>query len=226
MKKIILFTYLISISGFAQQVAVSGSSNIRINSGTFLNVFGLEINPTSTFIIKDNVINLSTNKITVSEKKSSISRVYNMLNPLSGYSGALSMSYEDVELNGENESKLNIEIENNGIWTKYAPSTIDQSLNKITLGGTLTNKTIDKVTAAVGLFDLAEVIIYPNPTASTLTIKSDKALQIQIYNSIGQKIAETSSLVIDISHFSTGIYFLKLLHHKSNMSKVYKIFKR
>lgn len=226
MKRIILFTYLIGISGFAQQVAVSGSTNIRINSGTFLNVFGLELNPASTFIIKDNVINLSGNQITVSEEKSSISRVYNVLNPLSGYSGALSLSYKDVELNGENESKLNIEIKNNGIWTKYAPSAIDKSLNKITLGGTLTNKTMDKVTAAVGLFNLSEVIIYPNPTTSTITIKSDKVLQIQVYNSIGQKITETNSMVIDMTHFSTGIYFLKLLHHKSNMSKVYKIFKK
>jgi hypothetical protein len=226
MKKIILFTYLISISGFAQQVAVSGSSNIIINSGTFLNVFGLEMNPSSTFVIKDNAINLSGSRVIVSEGKLSISRVYNMSNPLSGYSGPLSLSYEDIELNGENESKLNIEIKNNGTWTKYAPLAINQSLNKITLGGTLTNKTMDKVTAAIGLFDLAEVIIYPNPTASTITIKSDKPLQVQIYNSIGQKITETNSLVIDMSHFSTGMYLLRLKHLKSNKSNVYKIFKK
>ncbi len=228
MKKFVLLTYLICAFGYSQQIEVSNSSSIVIDTGATLNTFGLEMSPSSNFSITNNTISISETPVTVSGATPSISRVYNMANPLGGFSGALSVNYKDAELNGGNESDLNIEIKN-GTWTKYSPSIVNQTLNRVTYNGSFTNITMDSVTASTsGTLDVYELeldalIIYPNPTASYITIKSNKNLKTQVYNLLGEKISETLSKSIDLTLYSPGIYILKVIDTDSNKSNTYKI---
>ncbi|WP_394330737.1 T9SS type A sorting domain-containing protein [Lacinutrix jangbogonensis] len=55
---------------------------------------------------------------------------------------------------------------------------------------------------------------------------SDKDLQFEIYNPMGQKIKESNSKNIDISSFSNGIYLLKVIDIESSKSNTYKIIKK
>ena len=55
------------------------------------------------------------------------------------------------------------------------------------------------------------VTIYPNPASDVLNIEgTDDGETICIYNALGVKVIETWNRTIDISSFSTGIYFVKV----------------
>jgi len=54
-------------------------------------------------------------------------------------------------------------------------------------------------------------IIYPNPTNSLLNVKSQKELNIRIYNNLGQFILQNdNSNSIDVSSLVKGVYFIKV----------------
>ena len=89
---------------------------------------------------------------------------------------------------------------------------------------------IGQITQLVGVYGIHPIQIYPNPTTGQITITgfpiSDMRLSdIQIYDIIGKlqesRISEIgkSEIVLDISHLSNGLYFLKI------DNKMYKISK-
>ena len=61
---------------------------------------------------------------------------------------------------------------------------------------------------------LSNIIIYPNPTKNTLTIKGIEKGDIYIYNVMGMQVAnfqkQTESTTLDVSNLAKGIYFLQL----------------
>ena len=59
-------------------------------------------------------------------------------------------------------------------------------------------------------------VIYPNPTSSLITIKSDSNISnIEIINLMGEKIFQQNTngfqTVIDLSHQPKGVYFIRLM---------------
>lgn len=71
-------------------------------------------------------------------------------------------------------------------------------------------------------FDTDKIIaIYPNPTSHILNIKPSENVVLKsiiIYSTIGQKIYETQDKNIDVSLFSSGIYFLELNTNKGRFT--------
>lgn len=64
--------------------------------------------------------------------------------------------------------------------------------------------------------------IYPNPTADILNIELDKALtleKVNIYNTNGQLVKESSEKTIDLSSLAKGIYNVQVL---TNLGKATK----
>lgn len=61
------------------------------------------------------------------------------------------------------------------------------------------------------------IIIYPNPTAGILNIKTKEYFisKIFIYNSNGQLINQTKEQSIDFSNYSNGIYYLRVILSKN-----------
>ncbi|WP_309640857.1 T9SS type A sorting domain-containing protein [Flavobacterium sp.] len=66
-------------------------------------------------------------------------------------------------------------------------------------------------------FEVANVDLYPNPVSNQLTISGStiENATIKIYNNLGQLILEkenkiTTTLVLDVASFETGIYFLEI----------------
>ena len=231
MKKIVFALGLIALVGNAQQINVSSTSSINIGNGASVNAFGLDILPNANYSISDNTISLTDVQVEVSGAKQSILRVYEFANTLTNYSGSLVLNYEDAEVLGGTEADLNFEIENI-TWTEY-PSTVDAALNTITLDAALSNASMNRVTASaadvplpIEDFELGELSIYPNPTTSELRIKSALNLQTQLFNSLGQKIEESNSKLIDMSQLSEGMYLLKLTDKDSNKSNTYQIIKK
>jgi hypothetical protein len=74
----------------------------------------------------------------------------------------------------------------------------------------------------------SEFSIFPNPTNSTLSIKSSLEFStVKIVNSIGQTIAnfEDKLTAISVADLSNGIYFIQLLDKKGNVLKTEKFMK-
>ena len=63
----------------------------------------------------------------------------------------------------------------------------------------------------------SSVSIYPNPSQDIFNINSEIEIdKVEVYNTLGKKIAEKNNLNIDLSQQSDGIYFLRI-HHNSNI---------
>lgn len=71
------------------------------------------------------------------------------------------------------------------------------------------------VTLATDNFKLEGMKLYPNPSKNQITLQLTDGISIQksiIYNVLGQKVKETTSATSwDVSPFSEGVYFMRLL---------------
>jgi hypothetical protein len=113
-----------------------------------------------------------------------------------------------LEIHTENNANLNcIDVDNvsysNTNWTG-ANFTFDSGISFSTDCSTLS--TSEK-------FENKQLSnIFPNPSSSQITLQSNGTSDIEIYNAIGEQILHTTlnqELILDISNWSNGIYFIK-----------------
>ena len=126
-----LFGLLIGPFIFSQILTVSPGSSVSISSGSSINLDGLEIAPADTYVISgSNDVSRSITAATASGNNS-ILRVYNTSALLSGFTGTLTFSYLDEELNGINEGDLVMELQaDDDSWTTYVGA-VDQTNNTV-----------------------------------------------------------------------------------------------
>ena len=106
-----LFGLLICPFIFSQILTVNSGSFVSISSGSSINLDGLEIAPSDTYVISgSNDVSRSITAATAGGNNS-ILRVYNTSALFSGFTGTLTFSYLDEELNGINEGDLVIELQ-------------------------------------------------------------------------------------------------------------------
>jgi hypothetical protein len=68
------------------------------------------------------------------------------------------------------------------------------------------------------------VMIYPNPTSDVLKIKIDNSvtyLKTEIYNVIGQKVAESHKTILDVSDLPNSSYIVKIITEVGTASKIF-----
>ncbi len=70
----------------------------------------------------------------------------------------------------------------------------------------------------------SKILVYPNPSSESINISGiEELVSIEIFNSLGSSIYSGSSYnadeKIDISEFSRGIYFIKIIDKKSIITK-------
>ena len=116
----LLFGFFASPLVFSQILTVNSGSSVSIASGSSVTLGGLEIAPSDTYVINgDNAVSRSTSAITAGDN-SSVSRVYSTTALLSGFTGTLTFSYLDGELNGIAEGDLVLELQaDDDSWTSY-----------------------------------------------------------------------------------------------------------
>ena len=80
-------------------------------------------------------------------------------------------------------------------------------------------QSVSLCTSLAEALEVNEVRIYPNPFNDIITITFNKTetIQVSIYNAIGEQIASTPfsfeeglGMRIDLSHQSSGIYFVRI----------------
>jgi hypothetical protein len=235
MKKRILTLLGLFVSPFifSQILTVNSGSSVSIASGSSVTLGGLEIAPDDTYVISgDNAISRASTPIS-SGSNSSVSRVYSSTALLSGFTGTLTFSFLEGELNGIAEGDLVLELQgDDDSWTSYVGArdeinnTVSYTFNDavsfkaITASAAGATLTIEDLSpAASGIY------VYPNPTANRVYIQADNLIKAVLFDLMGRKVLETNQDQIDISNMSSGSYILQVTT-QNNSSETFKIIKQ
>ncbi|MDA9201802.1 T9SS type A sorting domain-containing protein [Flavobacteriaceae bacterium] len=228
-----LFGFFASPLVFSQILTVNSGSSVSIASGSSVTLGGLEIAPSDTYVINgDNAVSRSTSAITAGDN-SSVSRVYSTTALLSGFTGTLTFSYLDGELNGIAEGDLVLELQaDDDSWTSYN-GTVNETNNSVSYsfneavsfkavtasaaGATLTIEDLSSATSSV--------FVYPNPTANRVYIQAENITKAALFDLMGRRVKTTNQDQIDLSDISSGSYILQVTT-QNNTTETFKIIKQ
>jgi len=233
-------THVLSLVGlflcpflFCQILTVNTGSSVSISPGSSITLDGLEIAPSDTYVISGaNDVSRSATAATAGSN-SSVSRVYNTSTLLSGFTGTLTFSYLDGELNDIVEGDLVLELQaDDDSWTTYG-GTVDEVNNTVsyTFNDPVSFKavTASSADATLTIEDIypldSRISVYPNPTANRIYIQGENVLKAELFDLIGRKVKATNQNQIDMSGMGVGIFILKVTTD-NNSTKSFKIFKR
>ena len=218
---------------FSQILTVNTGASVSVASGSSINLDGLEIAPADTYVISGaNSVSRSITAATAGGNNS-VLRVYSTSALLSGFTGTLTFSYLDGELNGIAEGDLVMELQaDDDSWSTYV-GTVDQANN--TVSYTFTEAVSFKaVTASASgatltvediLQPQSGISVYPNPTANRIYIQGENILQAELFDLRGRKVKATTQNQLDLSDTGSGSFILKVTTD-NNKSKSFKIIKR
>jgi hypothetical protein len=218
---------------FSQILTVNSGSSVSITSGSSVTLGGLEIAPDDTFVISgDTAVSRSASAIS-SGSNSSVSRVYSSTALLSGFTGTLTFSYLEGELNGIAEGDLVLELQaDDDSWTSYN-GTVNETNNMVnyTFSEAVSFKAVTASAAGATLTieDLSpttsSIHVYPNPTANRVYIQAENITKAELFDLMGRKVMETNQDQIDISNMSSGSYILQVTT-QNNKTQSFKIIKQ
>ena len=220
MKKrlLILFGLFVSPFLFSQILTVNAGSSVSISSGSSITLDGLEIAPDDTYVISGaNDVSRSATAVTAGAN-SSVSRVYSSSALFSGFTGTLTFSYLEGELNGITENELVLELQSDDdSWISYT-GTVDEVNNTVsyTFNDAVSFKAITASAAGATLTieDIeqrpSQIIVYPNPTASKVFIQFDERIQAELFDLNGKKVIATDQKQLDMQMLPLGTYLLKV----------------
>ena len=218
---------------FSQILTVSAGSSVSISSGSSITLDGLEIAPSDTYVISGaNDVSRSATAATAGSN-SSVSRVYSSSALLSGFTGTLTFSYLEGELNGITENELVMELQSDDdSWISYT-GTVDEDNNTVSYtfnesvsfksvtasssNGTLTIEDIEQIPN--------QIFVYPNPTTDRIYIQGENILQTELFDLRGRKVKTTNQKQIDMSEMGIGTFILKVTTDNNN-TKSFKIIKQ
>ena len=227
------FLLFLSISVLsAQNVVITSGHSILINTDASININGLKLTPGSAFTI-NGINNFDRSHIAItSGSNSSINRVFNATNVVNNFVGTLDFYYEDSELNGLDESLLELQVKDgSATWNSYV-STLDNTANIIThtfsTAISFTDITAAQSDASLSIesINFTNIRLFPNPTSSQLLIDYDGEIEVAIYNMQGQLLLTTYDKKIDMSAFHNAIYVLIINDYVNNTTNTYKIIKQ
>ena len=218
---------------FSQILTVNTGSSVSIASGSSITLGGLEIAPDDTYVINGaNDVSRTATAVTAGDN-SSVSRVYNTTALLTDFTGSLTFSYLDGELNNITESDLVLELQaDDDSWTSYEgtvneiDNTISYSFNapvsfkSVTASSSNGTLTIEDIEQKPN-----QIFVYPNPTIDRIYIQGENILQTELFDLRGRKVKTTNQKQIDISEMGIGTFILKVTTETNN-TKSFKIIKQ
>ena len=235
MKKqlLLLFGLFLCPFLFSQILTVSDGSSVSISPGSSITLDGLEIAPADTYVISGTIdVSRSATAVTAGSN-SSMSRVYNSSALLSGFTGTLTFSYLEGELNDIAEGDLVLELQaDDDSWTTYG-GTVDEVNNTVSYTfndpvsfKAVTASSADATLTVEDIYPLdSRISVYPNPTANRIYIQGENILQAELFDLRGRKVKATNQKQIDLSDITSGSFILKITIDNNN-TKSFKIIKQ
>ena len=231
MKKYLLGLLCLPGMMFSQILTVSNGASISIENTASLNLSGLTLAPSDTYVISNvNAISVTDIPVVV-EGNTSVERAYDASTALSGFTGTITFAYDDDELNDIPEADLVLEtLRAEGVWTNH-PAIADETNNTLSYAFTdleFTKITASSANASLTIVEIATndfVKVYPNPTTDKLIIVSKNLQKSTLYNVSGQKVLESDRNELNVSELPTGVYLLHTTN-KQNQLSTFKIIKK
>jgi len=229
---LLLLGFFVSPFLFGQILTVNSGSSVSIPSGSSVTLGGLEIAPSDTYVISGDIaVSRSASAITAGDN-SSVSRVYSTTALLSGFTGTLTFSYLEGELNDIAEEDLVLELQaDDDSWTSYN-GTVNETNNTVSYtfndavsfkavtasaaGATLTVEGISPTTSSI--------YVYPNPTANRVYIQAENVTKAELFDLTGRRVQSTNQDEIDLSNISSGSYILQVTT-QNNTTQTFKVIK-
>ena len=217
----------------SQTLTVYDGSSLSIFSGSSITLDGLEIAPDDTYVIGGaNDVSRSATAATAGTN-SSISRVYSSSALLSGFTGTLTFSYLEGELNDIAEADLVLELQaDDDSWTTYGGNvdevnnTVSYTFNDPVSFKAVTASSADATLAIEDISPLdSRISVYPNPTANRIYIQGENVLKAELFDLRGRKVKATNQKQIDLSDITSGSFILKVTTDNNN-TKSFKIIKQ
>ena len=233
-------THVLSLAGlflcpflFSQILTVNAGSSVSIAPGSSITLDGLEIAPSDTYVINGaNDVSRSATAFS-SGSNSSVSRVYSSAALLSGFTGTLTFSYLEGELNGIAEGDLVLELQGDDeSWTSYL-GTRDEANNTVsyTFNEAVSFKAVTASAAGATLTieDLSptasSIYVYPNPTANRIYIQANNIKKAALFDLMGRKVMETTQDQLDLGNLNNGSFILQVTT-ETNSTQSFKIIKQ
>lgn len=220
-----LFGLFVSPFLFSQILTVNSGSSFSIASGSSLTLDGLEIAPADAYVISgDNAVSRSATAVT-SGSSTSVSRVYSSSALLSGFTGTLTFSYLEGELNDIAEENLVLELQaEDDSWVSFQGS-VDQANNTVsyTFNDAVSFKavTASAVGATLTIEDIeqtaSQIVVYPNPTADRVFIQSEGSIRAELFDLMGRKVKATNQKKMDVSELPIGNYILNIKNQNNKI---------
>ena len=60
------------------------------------------------------------------------------------------------------------------------------------------------------------ITVYPNPAFNTVTIETNSFSKVELYNAMGQLLKTVTTNIVDVSPYTSGVYFLKVFDMENN----------
>lgn len=229
MKKITLLLFLFATVVSAQDMTFKSGGSLSIESGAFLYLNGLELQPSVNYQF-DGPNNITTVETPLSDPIS-IKKVMEFSNPMVNYVGKVSFNYQNSDLNNLDESDLELIFKNTDMdWVDVNSKlnldvkTIDHTFNNpVNIYGFTA---IEKQTLGIANFDQKTLQVYPNPTTSLLQVNFNNEVEFEVYNLLGSSLIKKTGKSIDLSNLSAGTYLVKVSNLQNDSSVYKKIIKR
>jgi hypothetical protein len=159
--------------------------------------------------------------------------VFNTTDLLADYTGTLTFSYLDVDLNDIAEENLALELQaEDDSWTSYTGAvdetnktvsyTFSEAVSFKAITAASSNATLTATAVHAGL---SSILVYPNPTADRIYIKTEKTFNAELFDLTGRKIQQTKQKQLDMSSLSSGAYILNVTT-ENNKIQSFKILKK
>jgi hypothetical protein len=162
-----------------------------------------------------------------------VSRVYSSSALLSGFTGTLTFSYLEGELNNIVEGNLVLELQaDDDSWTTYegtvneVKNSVSYTFNDPVSFKAVTASSADATLTIEDIFPLnSRISVYPNPTANRIYIQGENVLRAELFDLRGRKVKATNQNQIDLSDVTNGSFTLKVTTDNNNI-KSFKIIKQ
>jgi len=225
---VLIIAFVSNLDAQTTLLTVGSSGALTINSGGTLNVSGLELSPSSDYIINETQVSKELTAVLLDDTPA-MEKVYSLNADIENFLGTISYNYVDSEMNGlSHDASMYVYDTTSSEWTEYldtdsadytVTSTFDSpiQINQVTVGAPNSLAVEDAI--AMG------IRIYPNPSSSVINIDYHEDLQLTLFNVLGQQVMSSNSKSINISNLNQGTYILSAKDSKNTINN-FKIIKR
>ena len=231
-KRVLLLLIIAFVSNLNSQtttpLTVGASGTVTINNGGTLNVSGLELSPSSNYIITDTQVSKELTAVALNGTEA-MEKVYSLDTDLEDFSGTITYNYVDSEMNNlSHDASMFVYGSTNSAWSEH----LDTDSAEYTVTSTFTSPIqIGKVTVgALNSLSIEDAMamgirIYPNPFSSVINVDYSEDLQLTLLNVLGQEVLSASSKTINISKLDQGTYILRTKDSNNTINN-FKIIKQ